>query len=122
MVLVVSALAVILLVWLGSGIRVGEGDTAPSSVDPSKCLIYVDGGATKGSFGMTKIKGELHNRCGRDIAFVKISFKVYDKIEGLVDTASANQSNLANGETWHFEALTFRSDAYRFKLAEISAR
>jgi hypothetical protein len=68
----------------------------------------------------TKITGLLTNNCGRDLTYVEITYKLYDRAGNVVGTALANQDNLKAGEIWRFSALG-RSGVFRYELEKVTA-
>ena len=69
-----------------------------------------------------KITGELKNTSGKDFSYIQIEISVYDANGIKIDTAYANESGLAKGETWRFNATTFNTEdePHSYKVSDVS--
>lgn len=71
--------------------------------------------------GLMHIKGLINNPTANDVEYVRVKFEVYDKDGYVVDTVQDYNEVVRAGTTWKFDAGTFKTDAYEFKLVEFSS-
>jgi hypothetical protein len=72
---------------------------------------------------ISAIEGTIKNGCGRRLRMVEIEFKLFNKADQVVGTASAIQNGLDVGETWKFSATNLGEKGVYFhpERAEITA-
>lgn len=70
--------------------------------------------------GIMHIEGTLRNNTSRSYRYVAISFDVYNEQGDKVGDAFTNVRGLDSGQTWAFDALSFRPGGTRFRLGNVS--
>ena len=69
------------------------------------------------------VQGKAKNISGKNCSYASVEFSIYDVDNNNLGTALANINNLANGDTWEFNAMLI-NDATRepatYKLVKIT--
>jgi hypothetical protein len=73
-----------------------------------------------GLFGIRYIVGEVASRSRGDLGWIKIEFKLYNRINVQVGTASDHLRGFNAGCIWRFKAPVFSPDASRAPLADVT--
>jgi hypothetical protein len=90
---------------------------SPSSL-PNLELVRSSGSVD--AAGIMHIEGTLRNNTSRSYRYVAISFDVYNEQGDKVGDAFTNVRGLDPGQTWAFDALSFRPGGTRFRLGNVS--
>jgi len=69
-----------------------------------------------------EITGLVVNRRGKTVRYAQITFKLYDENGALVDEVLTNVTNLGDGETWRFKAVTLRTGWRTYRIHELVGR
>lgn len=73
--------------------------------------------------GGVHIHGTVLNTCDQGFSYVQIVFTILDSSGSNVGTAMANNTDLAAGDTWTFNAIgMYDGDSWRFRFAELDGR
>lgn len=95
-------------------------DTTAADDSASKYTIADE--TLDGDEWSSKICGTFTNTSGKEFSSISVSYNLYDADGNQIDTASAYTSNLADGGTWKFEAISLKSleEIASYKLADVT--
>lgn len=81
-----------------------DANVSDGASDSAAKYTIADEGLVEENY-LTYVKGTFTNTSGGDMAYVEVSYNLFDSDGAQIGTAYANTSNLADGATWKFEAM-----------------
>lgn len=123
------ATALIVLIS-GCGKQSAPPPAAPASTAPAaqvtpintEGLTLLDFTITKNQAGKSVLKGNVSNSTTRKLDHATVEFKLFDKTDNEVGTATASVDNLGARFSWSFEVEIQPQDAASAKLVGFTAK
>jgi len=84
-------------------------------------LELIEWDIEKGEYGDMNVVGVVENNTSEDLAFVTISFAVYDADGFKLGTTEDIIESLGAGEKWKFNAMIFEENAVEVKVISLDA-
>ncbi len=96
--------------------------TDATAADDSASKYTITDETLDGDEWSSKICGTFTNTSGKEFSSISVSYNLYDADGNQIDTASAYTSNLADGGTWKFEAISLKSldEIASYTLADVT--
>ena len=91
-----------------------------TSIVPTPSLQVINSSGSVDAAGIMHIQGTLRYNTARSYRYVAVSFDVYNEQGDKEGDAFTNVRGLAPGQTWAFDALSFRPGGTRFRLGNVS--
>lgn len=97
-------------------------DADATAADDSASKYTITDETLDGDEWSSKICGTFTNTSGKEFSSISVSYNLYDADGNQIDTASAYTSNLADGGTWKFEAISLKSldEIASYTLADVT--
>lgn len=71
------------------------------------------------SLNQLHITGKVKNTSGRMLSYVEVKFNGFDKNGAQIETSIDNTTDLANGDTWRFDAWFFEEKVEAWRLIRV---